>query len=271
MAQVSFAGSFAASISNYTTATQLLQQTVERLSSGTRLIPPSYDIAALSTSALLSSQISGQRSAIQNAAQAGSVLEIAGGALDQIGDLLNSMKALATTGTNGALTPAERGLLQAQFDGFKDEIDRIAEDTRFGDQPLLDGTFDTSFSLGDSSIDVTIGNSDSATLLGGATPTLDDVTNAGAASTTISTALDALGVIRANVGALQEQFDFAGGALSNSTSNLIGARAVLTDTDIAEESTRYAMLAVQQQVSAAMLAQAQKLNSSLLGLMRSAA
>jgi flagellin len=112
---------------------------IERLSSGNRITQASDDVAALATGTSLQTRISGLRSALSNASQGTSLLQVADGGLSQIVDILQRQKALATQAGSGTLTDANRVLLNQEFQALTDEVNRIAASTNFNGVNLLGG------------------------------------------------------------------------------------------------------------------------------------
>lgn len=139
IAPLSSASIYGAPLSAFQAANRNVQLSVAKLSSGNRLINASTDVAALSISSRMKSQVIGLKAAQVNAAQGTSLTQIAYGGLTAIQDVLNRMQAIATQGNSGSLTDSERGLLQTEFSSLKDEIDRLADSTAFGDIKLLNG------------------------------------------------------------------------------------------------------------------------------------
>lgn len=131
---------YGSSLSGLARSTQEIALSTARLSTGNRLINAGDDVAALTISSRLQSQVVGVKAAQQNATQGNSFLQVAYGGLLQIRDLLDEMSSLATQANSGSLTATERQLLQEEFAVLKSEVDRIAENTQFGDVNLLDGT-----------------------------------------------------------------------------------------------------------------------------------
>ncbi len=131
---------YGSALSSLTRSTQQIQLSTARLSSGNRLINAGDDVAALSISTKLQSQVTAIKAAQSNTAQASSFLQVAYGALLNVRDLLDSLQSLATQANSGAITNTDRALLQVQFDEYSSEIDRIASNTKFNNVNLLDGT-----------------------------------------------------------------------------------------------------------------------------------
>lgn len=113
---------------------------VSKLASGSRIVKASDDAAGLAISTRLKSDVTVLKQASINAAQGGSVLQVADGGLARIGDVLQRMKALAAQSLSGVPSDTERGFIDAEYQQLKEEIDGIAETTRFNGNSLLDGS-----------------------------------------------------------------------------------------------------------------------------------
>ncbi len=116
-------------------------RSIERLASGLRINRGADDPAGLIRSEDLRAQIAGLEQAIANSQDASNLIKTAEGALDEMHNLLRSMRQLAVasgnTGTND-LTALQAN--QNQIRSAIDSINRIAQQTQFGTKKLLDGT-----------------------------------------------------------------------------------------------------------------------------------
>jgi flagellin len=86
------------------------------------------------------------------------------------------------------------------------------------------------------------------------------------AKDTIDEAINRLSSARANVGALQSRFEYAGNVVDTATTNQDAARSTFLDADMAQQSTNFAQAQVKTQSSISMLAQANNLPQQLLKL-----
>lgn len=135
-----------------TNATQLLSQSLERLSSGERINSAKDDAAGLQISNRLESQMRGLDVAVRNANDGISIMQTAEGAMNETTQLLQRMRDLSLQSANGANSAAERTALQQEMTALNDELNRIAETTSFGGRKLLNGSFaSSSFQIGASS------------------------------------------------------------------------------------------------------------------------
>ncbi|MBT3197207.1 MAG: flagellin, partial [Gammaproteobacteria bacterium] len=122
------------------TAVREQSEAMERLSSGKRINSARDDAAGLGISNRMTSQIRGLDQAVRNANDGISLIQTAEGALDQTTNILQRMRELSVQSANGTYNDSEnRASLDAEFKQLQDEIDRIAEDTKFNGQSLLDG------------------------------------------------------------------------------------------------------------------------------------
>lgn len=131
---------FAPAIYSLRNSNDDLAISTQRLSSGNRLSRIGDDVASFSVATRLQTQIAGLKQAAQNTAQANSLLDVASGGLTQIKDILDRMTSVATQANSGSLTSTDRSFLQQEFAELIEEIDRIADNTKFGGITLLDGS-----------------------------------------------------------------------------------------------------------------------------------
>ena len=115
-------------------------RSLAKLSAGTRVLSGRDDAASLAIGKRLESETAALRQASVNAGQAGSMLQIADGALSSISDVLTRMKTLATQAASDQVSDAERVYLNDEFTQLRTEIDRIAGDTEFNGQKLINGS-----------------------------------------------------------------------------------------------------------------------------------
>nr|WP_250158453.1 flagellin [Vibrio alginolyticus] len=132
-----------------TSATDMLNQSMERLSSGKRINSAKDDAAGLQISNRLQSQMRGLDVAVRNANDGISIMQTAEGAMNEVTNIMQRMRDLSLQSANGSNSKAERTALQEEVSALNDELSRIAETTSFGGRKLLNGTFGTSsFQIG---------------------------------------------------------------------------------------------------------------------------
>lgn len=115
---------------------------------------------------------------------------------------------------------------------------------------------------------VTVNKATTSTLFNGVTPSVTTQDNAEDAQDLLDTARDTVLEAIANVGALQSRFQSAQNVNAKMIEGLTVARADLADTDIAEESTTYALAALKLNAGISVMAQTHNLQASLLGILQ---
>ncbi|RBW64090.1 flagellin [Vibrionales bacterium C3R12] len=137
---------------NLTNATDMLNQSLERLASGRRINSAKDDAAGLQISNRIESQMRGLDVAVRNANDGISIMQTAEGAMNETTNIMQRMRDLSLQSSNGSNSKAERVALQEEMTALNDELNRIAETTSFGGKKLLNGQFGkASFQIGASS------------------------------------------------------------------------------------------------------------------------
>lgn len=124
-----------------------LAKSQERLSSGYRINRAADDAAGLSISQSFRADIASYKVASRNTSEANSLLQVAEGAVDQIGNMLTRLKELATQAAS-ANAGSNLDKINAEGNKLLDEIDRIAQSTEYAGTKLLNGTFGVTVSSG---------------------------------------------------------------------------------------------------------------------------
>lgn len=119
-----------------------VSQSLKRLSSGLKVTAAKDNPSGYAIGRRMNAQITGVSVATENANRGTSIIETADGALTEVHDMLQRMNELAVKGATGTLTTTDREMLNQEMKQLKEEVTRIATDTEFNGQPLLDGSFD---------------------------------------------------------------------------------------------------------------------------------
>jgi len=119
----------------------LLNQSLNRLSTGLRINSAKDDAAGLAISERFTTQIRGLNQAVRNANDGISLAQTAEGALAELNNNLQRIRELAVQSANATNSSSDRAALDQEVQQRLAEIDRIATQTAFNDQTLLDGTF----------------------------------------------------------------------------------------------------------------------------------
>ncbi len=126
-----------------------LATSMQRLSSGLRVNSAKDDAAGLAIAERMNTQVRGLNVAARNANDGISLAQVAEGALGKLGDMLQRIRELAVQASNATNSADDRKALQSEVIQLRDEIDRVAKNTSFNGQKLLDGSFSAStFQIG---------------------------------------------------------------------------------------------------------------------------
>jgi flagellin len=126
---------------NLSLSGQSLNTTMQRLSSGLRVNSAKDDAAGLAIAERMNTQVKGLTVAARNANDGISLAQTAEGALGKVGDMLQRMRELAVQASNATNSASDRAALQAEVSQLSAEIDRVAKQTNFNGQKILDGSF----------------------------------------------------------------------------------------------------------------------------------
>ena len=279
---------------NLTNATNNLNTTYQRLSSGLRINSAKDDAAGLQISDRLTSQINGLNQGNRNTNDGIALAQTAEGAMDEMTTMLQRIRTLAVQASNGTNNAKDRQAIQQEVTQLSQEITRIACQTKFGGEQVLAkgdvGKLITS--TGEVTIQVGAYNGDTLKMKfysNGFTLSaiasngkLTDIKDANAANTStngvindggyrftvtaqtlaalsissVDTLLGVLDAQRAHLGAMQNRMESSIRNQSNVSMNVSDARARIRDTDFAEESAKLSQQTIIQQAASSMLTQA---------------
>lgn len=119
-----------------------LSKSIQRLSSGLKINEAKDNPSGLAIAKRMNLQIRGVGNASENAEDGKQIIRTADGALNEVHDILQRMNELAVQAANGTSTEADKQSIQDEITQLQAEVERIANDTDFNGQSLLDGQFD---------------------------------------------------------------------------------------------------------------------------------
>ena len=125
-----------------------LTDSLAKLSSGTRVVSAKDDAASMAIGSRLNAEVVALRQAQVNAGQAVSMLQVADGAMARAQDILMRMKSLSVQAGSGQLSGTERGMLDTEYQALVAEIDRLASDTEFNGNQLVNGALTVALTSG---------------------------------------------------------------------------------------------------------------------------
>jgi flagellin len=120
-----------------------MNQTMERLSTGSRINSAADDAAGLAIVSKMDAQVTGLNAAVRNANDAIAMIQTADGATIEIDAMLQRMRELAVQSLNGTNTATDLTNLNKEFANLATEIERVVNTTEYNDTLLLDGSAGT--------------------------------------------------------------------------------------------------------------------------------
>jgi len=124
-----------------------MSQTMERLSTGSRINSASDDAAGLAIASKMTSQINGLNMAIRNANDGISMVQSADGALVEVSSMFQRMRELAVQSSSDTNSSTDRSALNLEFKALQSEVQRISGNTQFNGMNILDDTVGTTGSV----------------------------------------------------------------------------------------------------------------------------
>ena len=131
-----------------TKANEKGQTAMERLSSGMRINSAADDAAGMAVANKMTSQLSGIKMAIRNSQDGISLVQTAESGMSEITNMILRMRELAVQMENGIYTAKDRDNAQLEVNALLAEVDKIANNTRFNDVKVLDGSYDATIRAG---------------------------------------------------------------------------------------------------------------------------
>ncbi len=244
-----------------------LQRSLNRLSSGSKIVNPSDDAGGLAVSMKLSAAARRQGATETNIGNSVSYLQTQDGALKVAAKVLDRMSELKTLYADPTKSSSDLANYDSEFTELQTQLTDISGET-FNSVAL--------FGSADLSVDVTEDAATSVTVKGrdlsGSADGVGTLTDTGVSSlgdidlSDITDAIENVATFRAENGAEQSHLGFASELLSVNKANLEAASSRITDVDVASESTQLARWNILVQSGTAMLSQANQSAQSALRL-----
>ena len=266
-----------------------LKKSLEKLSSGFRIVRAGDDAAGLAISEGMRSRINSLNQAMRNIDDGIGLTNVGDGALTEVHSMLQRLKTLALKSANGTYDQSNRETLNMERDQILEEIDRIGSTTKFGEISLFsraDANTNTDPPLWqppelDDTIPLQIGGStqDGEVLdveryyIGSKELQLDQtnfstVEKGQKSVEYIENAIEAVSKVRASFGAAYMHLDHTHNNLSVTSENMQAAESQIRDTNMAEEITKYTSSNIVLQSSNMMLTNANNLPQTILELLK---
>ena len=266
-----------------------LKKSLEKLSSGFRIVRAGDDAAGLAISEGMRSRINSLNQAMRNIDDGIGLTNVGDGALTEVHSMLQRLKTLALKSANETYDQSDRETLNMEKDHILEEIDRIGSTTKFGEISLFsraDANTNTDPPLWqppelDDTIPLQIGGSTQAGevldveryYIGSRELQLDqtdfsDVEKGHKSVEYIENAIEAVSKVRASFGAAYMHLDHTHNNLSVTSENMQAAESQIRDTNMAEEITKYTSSNIILQSSNMMLTNANNLPQTILELLK---
>lgn len=264
-----------------------LKKSLEKLSSGFRIVRAGDDAAGLAISEGMRSRINSLNQAMRNIDDGIGLTNVGDGALTEVHSMLQRLKTLALKSANGTYDQSNRETLNMERDHILEEIDRIGSTTKFGEISLFSRADANAITPGwqppelDDTIPLQIGGSaqDGEVLdveryyIGSKELQLDrtnfSTVEKGQKSVEyIENAIEAVSKVRASFGAAYMHLDHTHNNLSVTSENMQAAESQIRDTNMAEEITKYTSSNIVLQSSNRILTNANNLPQTILELLK---
>lgn len=264
-----------------------LKKSLEKLSSGFRIVRAGDDAAGLAISEGMRSRINSLNQAMKNIDDGIGLTNVGDGALTEVHSMLQRLKTLALKSANGTYDQSNRETLNMEKDHILEEIDRIGSTTKFGEISLFSRADANKITPLwqppelDDTIPLQIGGStqDGEVLdveryyIGSKELQLDQtnfstVEKGQKSVEYIENAIEAVSKVRASFGAAYMHLDHTHNNLSVTSENMQAAESQIRDTNMAEEITKYTSSNIVLQSSNMMLTNANNLPQTILELLK---
>ncbi len=250
--------------------TALSGNSMQKLSSGLRINKAGDDAAGLAISEKMRSQIKGMEQADRNVQDGISMVQTQEGALEEAGNIAQRMRELAIQGGNETLTTTDRAKISTELTALNDEMGKIAEETKFNGQNILNTGSTITIQAGANSEtrDVQTVNLKTINTTLSTSVKVGTKTEAAALVTALDTALESINTGRSNLGAMQNRLEYTSSNLTTSSENLSAAESRIRDVDVAKEMVNLSKLNILNQAAQAMVGQAKQQPESVTQLLR---
>lgn len=255
--------------------TSAQRQSLERMSSGSRINRAADDAAGLAISEKMRAMLRSLKQDQRNANDGIAMIQTAEGAMNEMSNVLIRLRELSVQASSDTISDVERGFIDKEVQVLRQEMDRVAEVTEFNGTKLLNGKGEA--------IQLQVGpnnNPDldrfyyetSRTNITSENLGLDGITVASRDEAQgnlgkLDGAIKSLSESRAELGALQNRLQSTYNSLTVYEENLAGARSRISDVDVASESAEMTKQSILAQAGVSVLSQANQNPQLALKLM----
>ena len=285
---------------NLNTTESALNMSMTDLSSGLRINTAADDAAGYAISEDLTSQVNGLNQSSDNAQDATALIQTADGALNDVEQMLQTVRELTVEYNSGTLDSTDQNAIISEVTQLVCQIEQIGSQAQFNGINLFSpsGTTETTnlsdgASVNYSTLTFQVGANDGQTIsislvqLAGNSGILNNIeklvtggtinstsvslgsvgNNGTGALSLISDAIDQVSALAADFGAVQNRLSYTLDNLSTYSENLNSAQATITDVDMASEETEFTKDQILEQAGISMLSQAEQNPQAVLKLL----
>ena len=246
--------------SNLSASNAMLQKSLNRLSSGSKIVNASDDAGGVAVAARLSAAAKRTGVVSQNIGNAVSFLQQQDSALKTVGKMLERMSELTALYSDNTKSSDDKILYSTEFSALSTSLTAMTDDKVSSNDIFSTSDYQVSVSADLNSTDaVNYGSADISTAISGLTIT---------DNSSVTTAIDNISTVRASNGAAQSNLGFQLELQSASKINQEAAISRIMDVDVASESTQLARWNTLVQAGTSMIAQANGSTQSALQLLR---
>jgi len=253
-------------------------QTITRLTSGFRINSSGDDAAGLAVANSLRSTVAELTQGVRNANDATSVLQTIDGGLNNISNILDQLKSLATQSASGTFA-GNRATLNQEFTTLLGEIDRQAANIGLGTGTGTSAQYNANLTIyigggstaANAQVSVDLSGSGNVVNSGGlgiGLDKIDTIAHALTAIADIGTAVTNLGLTQGRVGTGENDLNYSISLAQSQITNDSAAESRIRDADVASEAANLTKSQVLEQSSVAALAQANSAPQALLKLLQ---
>ncbi len=257
---------------NLNKSNAMLQNSLARLSSGSKIVNPSDDAGGLAVSMKMSAAIKRTEATSNNIANAQSFLQTQDGAFATAGKILDRMSELKTLSEDVTKNDTDKANYNTEFVALKAQLGAVAAESFNGVSLMNASTMEVKTSEDGSQtvdIDAVDFSDDTDGIHTDLIATSTGSTSLGASGTTlekITASIENVATLRATNGAQSSRLSFASEMLDTNKANLEAANSRIIDVDVATESTQLARANILVQAGSSMLSQANASSQTALRL-----
>ncbi|MBP7140557.1 MAG: flagellin [Opitutaceae bacterium] len=254
---------------NLAASNSMLQKSLNRLSSGSKIVSPADDAGGLAVSMKMSAAAKRSGAVATNISNSVSLLQTQDGALKVAGKVLDRISELKTLYADPTKNASDLANYDSEFTALQAQLTAISSEKFNGNAMFGTGATFSVQVTEDGGTSVTVAARDlTSSTTGVGAITASGVSDLGDISLTdITTALQNVATFRAANGSEQSRLGFASELITVNKANLEAANSRIIDVDVAQESTQLARWNTLVQAGTAMLAQANGSSQTALRLL----